>query len=273
MRPRCPCGAIHSTAVLLWAFAIALVVRLVHMNQPMRNDEVAMFLLWGSQSLGRVVSDYSFPNNHVFHTLLVWLTTGALGDAPWAIRLPTVVAGTLVVWATYAVARRLAGASAALFAAALTAGLPVLVLFSTNARGYMVIALAALVLLLLGDTLINENSPKRWILYAVVVGLGMYTVPTMLYPAGGVSLWILGGARTRAWRARGTADCAMARRGRRRSGIARSSGLLTNHRDVGARTVVAESLGHAADAATIHRGHAGIHAARARGLGVGTGAP
>ena len=71
----------------------------------MRYDEAWMFLNYGSASFASAASNYSLPNNHVFHTLLVWLTTHALGDAPWAIRLPTVVAGVFVVVATYFVAR------------------------------------------------------------------------------------------------------------------------------------------------------------------------
>jgi hypothetical protein len=172
-------------------FAFAIAVRLAVLDQPMRYDETWMYLTHASQSFATVIGDYSFPNNHVFHTLLVWLSTRALGNAPWVIRLPTLMAGTLIVPATYFVARRLATPRAGLFAAALAAGLPILILYATNARGYVIICLASLLLLLVGDWLLTNDAPAWWIAFAIIVAIGAFTVPIMLYSAGGVGLWML----------------------------------------------------------------------------------
>ena len=147
------------------------------------------------------MSDYTVPNNHVFHTVMVWATTRLFGSSPQAIRIPVLIAGVLTVSAVWLVARALAGRGAGLFAAAIAAALPPLILYSTNARGYMLVSLAAMLLVWLGDRLLDGESPRRWIAFVVIGALGMWCLPVMLYPLGAVSLWLLaeharrGGAR------------------------------------------------------------------------------
>lgn len=179
--------------------AIGVASRLAHLRQPMRHDEAYTFLQYASAPLSSALSDYTYPNNHLFHTLLVWLTTRLLGGSPGAIRLPAFVAGILILPAVYLLARRLADREASLTALALASAWPALVLYSTNARGYSIIALAFVGLLLLGERVIEEASPWTWLWIGVVIAVGAYTAPVMLYPAGSALMWI--GAET--WRRRG----------------------------------------------------------------------
>src|SRR5215203_4846783 len=128
-----------TAAVLL---AGALLIRLLYMRQPIRHDEAYTYLYFASQPLGSALSDYTVPNNHLFHTLLVKAVTSVLGGSLPAIRLPAFVAGLLVVPAVYLLTRRSSGdRAAALIAMAAAAVWPELVHYSTNARGYSFIAL------------------------------------------------------------------------------------------------------------------------------------
>jgi 4-amino-4-deoxy-L-arabinose transferase-like glycosyltransferase len=181
---------VHRAAVVLTLlFAVAL--RLYHLNQPMRYDEANTYLRYATRPLTVALTDYSFPNQHIFHSILVWATTRILGFAPWVIRLPALVFGVLLVPATYLTGRVLAGRRAALVAAALVAALPWLVLYSTNARGYTIVCLVFLVLILLADVLAAKDAPELWVPFALLIAVGTYTVPIMLFPAGVASLWIL----------------------------------------------------------------------------------
>jgi 4-amino-4-deoxy-L-arabinose transferase-like glycosyltransferase len=179
----------RSACVAILAYAIA--IRLLYLNQPMRPDESWTFLDFALQPLSGALSDYSRPNNHVFHTVLVWLSIRVLGYAPWVIRLPAFLAGVLMVPATYVATRALAGARPALLASALTAALPGLVLYSTNARGYSIVCLCYLILIPVANALADENSLGLWIAFAVLVTIGAFTVPVMLYPVGATGLWLL----------------------------------------------------------------------------------
>lgn len=55
---------------------IGFAIRLRFLFQPMRYDEAFTYVRYASKPLYRGLSDYSFPNNHIFHTLLVHISTG-----------------------------------------------------------------------------------------------------------------------------------------------------------------------------------------------------
>src|SRR5882762_9894840 len=63
-------------AVLL----IAIIVRILHLGQPMRVDEAWTYVHYASQPLTEALSDYKLPNNHVLHTLFVWICTQLFGN-------------------------------------------------------------------------------------------------------------------------------------------------------------------------------------------------
>ena len=179
----------HVVLALLVAGAAAL--RLLYLGQPMRNDEAYSYLYFALPSLRTAVSDYTLPNNHVFHTVLVWAATRLFGTSPEAIRLPVLIAGVLAVPSAWLAARSLADRRAGLFAAAAVAALPALALYSTNARGYMLIGLATLLLVWLGVRLLDAERLWQWAAIVIIGALGMWTAPVMLYPLGAVSLWLL----------------------------------------------------------------------------------
>jgi len=175
---------------LLCIVVIAFALRLRYLGQPMRYDESVTYLYFVKQTWSDALSLYTYPNNHLFHTLLAKLSVTAFGNAPWALRLPAFVAGMLVVAATYAVVRALYNPRAALYAMAVVASSGVLVLFSTNARGYSLVVLAFLLLVLLAVRLQRSARSGTWITFAIVGALGLWTIPVMLYPLGAVSVWI-----------------------------------------------------------------------------------
>ena len=175
-------------AVLLGVIAFAM--RLAHLRQTMRHDEAYTFLHYAKAPLATALSDYTYPNNHLFHTLLVGLSTRLLGTSPPAIRLPAFVAGMLTVPMVYVLARRFADRSTSLLAMALAAVWPALVLYSTNARGHAIVTLGFVVLLVVGDLAIDRESSWPWLVFALVIAIGVYTAPTMLYPAGAAMPWV-----------------------------------------------------------------------------------
>lgn len=156
----------------------------------MRYDESVTYLLFVRRSWYDALSLYTYPNNHLLHTLLAKASVSAFGDAPWAIRLPTFLAGILVIPATYAAARTLYGSRAAILAGAIVASSGALTLYSTNARGYSMIVLAFLLLALIGARLLRGGPSSLWVAFAVVAALGLWTVPTMMFPLGTMAVWL-----------------------------------------------------------------------------------
>jgi hypothetical protein len=166
-------------------------LRLQALNVPMRYDEATTFNNYASRPLYIALSDYRTPNNHLFHTLLVHISTAIFGTAPWAIRLPALVAGILVLPAIYLVARALWGRFAALGATVLAAASSTLIEYSANARGYTLIALFFLLLILIGLRLLDGGRPVGWVAITIVAILCVYTTPPGILAAGGAGVWLL----------------------------------------------------------------------------------
>lgn len=160
------------------------------LNQPMRYDESYTVVVFASRPLRYALSDYHLPNNHVFHTFLVHLAYSWLGSAPWMVRLPAFLAGMLSVPAVYLAASRLYNRPTAVLSAGLLASSGVLADYATNARGYTLIALFALLALALGAEVRARKNRFAWLLLIIVSALGFYTIPIMLYPFGLVFAWL-----------------------------------------------------------------------------------
>lgn len=180
---------------VLYAIVFILVLgfglRVHYLNRPMRFDEALTVMAYANRDLPSISADYSHPNNHILHTMLVHAVLKLVGNHPILVRLPALVAGMLLIPVTYRVARNMYGAQAALLATALVAASPPLVNYSVNARGYTLVALFAMILLGLAHQLKQQDHTGRWLLFAVVGALGFYTMPIMLYPMGIISLWLL----------------------------------------------------------------------------------
>jgi uncharacterized membrane protein len=166
-------------------------LRLHYLNQPMRYDESFTYLFYASKPLRFALSSYTTPNNHLLNTLLVHLSVRALGNHPWVIRLPVLVAGVATIPMTYAAARKLFDRNAGVLAAAFVASSSWLVEFSTNARGYAFVILAFVTLVALGFDLMEAPSWRPGVLFSVVTAIGFYAAPVMLWPFATVVAWML----------------------------------------------------------------------------------
>ncbi len=176
--------------ILTFIVLLAVFLRLVLINRGMEYDEAYTFSEFARHSFRQVITDYHVPNNHVFHTILVHLSYLVFGNHPWALRLPAFLAGIGLVVAVYALARQTVSNFTGWVAASGVAVLPVLVFYSVNARGYTLICLWSVLLLLLCDYVRKHRNPAAWALMVLVTGLGFFTIPIMLYPFGIAITWL-----------------------------------------------------------------------------------
>jgi hypothetical protein len=164
-------------------------VRIAYLFQPMRYDEAFTYVRYASKSLLIVLAYYT-PNNHVFHTLLVHFSTMLFGAEPWAIRLPALISGILMIPASYALGRMLYGRNAALLGAALVSVSSALIEFSANGRGYSLGALLFLLAACCASKTLDRDARGFWILFAASSCLALYTVPSMLYGVAALVVWL-----------------------------------------------------------------------------------
>ena len=169
--------------------AVGLADRAFFLLQPIRFDEAVGYLDYASKPLYLLLSVYTEPENHVFETVLVHFSTGIFGNHLWSLRLPALIAGILMVPLTYLACRQLCGRLPAIVAASLVAASPVLIEYSTDARGYTILICCFLMLILAGALVLRKTDPILLLLAAVAAAIGFYTIPIMLLPAGAVLVW------------------------------------------------------------------------------------
>ncbi len=188
---------------------MGLILRVLEINKSIAYDEAYTFIHFASRDLKYMLADYSAPNNHIFHTILMGIAYRLLGGEAWVIRLPAFAAGTLMVPAMFLTARRFFSAPQALAAAGIIAVLPVFINYSVNGRGYTLLILFALLLANFAGALVAPLSPitsretnrghrqaetyskPALAAFAITSVLGFYTIPIFVYPWTGVALWVI----------------------------------------------------------------------------------
>lgn len=191
--PQAAAGASHGRfrwwlLVLLFAGIVlvpGLLLRLRFLNGPANYDEAYSLLNYAQRPWYEAVSDYSSPNNHLLNSLLMHVCYRIWGQQEWAMRLPVLAAGVALIAAVYLWGRSWWDERGALLAAGLVACAPMLVTYSTEARGYILVAIAVVTM----DGVLGLARPGRtplaWFAAWVSMVLGFWAMPTMLYAALG----------------------------------------------------------------------------------------
>ena len=177
--------------ILFGIIALGTFFRYAYLWRPMGHDEAYTFMAFASRGLLFSITDYHLPNNHVFHTILVNLAFQLFGDSPAIIRLPAFLAGILIIPATYLVGKQFFGINIALVSASIVASLPVLIDYSTTARGYTILTFFTLIIVALALYVKDHKNLLAWGFLVIISSLGLYTNPTMIYPIGMVLTWLL----------------------------------------------------------------------------------
>lgn len=156
-------------------------LRLANLDNAMAYDEAYTYLNFARRPWYEAIGDYNSTNNHLLNTLLVHISTRIFGPEEWAIRLPVFVVGCGLVLAVFVWVRDWLGSAAGLAASALTAVSPMLVIYSVDARGYMYVALATVVLDATLARIRNASSPRRWLVAFAAMVFGLCAMPIMVY--------------------------------------------------------------------------------------------
>jgi len=186
--PEDPAGRAYWFAVALITIS-GLIIRLANINRFMLYDESYTAAVFAT-SLRTALTDYHLPNNHVLHTVLVVLSTQLFGLAPWAVRLPTLTFGVLLIPAVYIFGARFYDRATGLLAAILVSLAPTLISSSWDARGYGLLTFLTLAALSLAHYLRTHRNLLGWELLALLCALGFFTVPVMFFPFGIIFAWL-----------------------------------------------------------------------------------
>lgn len=143
-------------------------------SKSLWGDEWAsLFLSGGSffETIFRTVGDVHPP----FYFLLLRGVTALFGDAEWVIRLPSIAAGVLTVYAVWRVGLELLDRRAAALAALAVSVSPFFLQASNEVRGYSLVAALSWTALWLGLRALKRGTRGAWALYAAAALLSVYT--------------------------------------------------------------------------------------------------
>ena len=189
---------------VLGLVALGAALRLAGIDQSLFGDENSTFTVATSAgSPGDVIHLIRADDQVVELTpplsfILSW-ASAKIGDPTIWLRLPSLLAGILLIPAVYAVGRRTVGRSAALAAAALATLSPFLIFYSQEARSYLPAAFAVLVTTLLLLVALERRTWGWWAGYVAATIACLYLSYTTALPLGVQFGWVLWAHRD-AWR-------------------------------------------------------------------------
>ncbi len=135
------------------------------------------------------------------HHVVLWLTVKALGDGEGAVRLPSLIAGTLVVPALYLLGRELYDRRTGLVAAAFGMASPLLIWYAQESRMYAFVTLFGLLALLTQLRVFRNPSMLNWAAYILATAALLWSHYFGLLLIGVQQLiWV--GMLVYTWRAR-----------------------------------------------------------------------
>ncbi|HMZ49138.1 MAG TPA: glycosyltransferase family 39 protein, partial [Flavobacteriales bacterium] len=112
--------------------AAGLVLRLARLGDGITYDEAFTASFYASRTTGFLLSDYSWPGNHLLFTLLVKLTMQLFGTHLWSLRLPALLAGVCVLPLFYLFVRQMFNRYVAVLALSFVAASGALIEYSAS---------------------------------------------------------------------------------------------------------------------------------------------
>ena len=182
------------TEALLAATAIGtgVVVAALQLDGVFSVDETETLMEVVNQPLAVAASWYNTPNNHVFHTILVWVAHQLGGLNRIVVRLPAFLSFCLLLPMLWRFVRDEYGPGAAVFATTFVSVSPHVISYATAARGYTLQFLLFATALVCGQRLVQRPGEKRWwAAWAGALALGLFTIPLMAFPVAVTATWML----------------------------------------------------------------------------------
>jgi hypothetical protein len=150
--------------VLLAVTAVGAALRFV-VPRGIWLDE-AISVHQANLSLHDMFENLQYGDRHPpLHHLVLWLTVKVFGDSELAVRLPSLVAGTLVIPALFLLGRELYDRRTGLVAAAFGAASPLLIWYAQEARMYAFVTLFGLLALWTQLRVIRKPTMGAWAAY------------------------------------------------------------------------------------------------------------
>jgi len=187
-------GTPRTAWTLAALLAVALALRLRHLDLGISYDEIDTLVHYARKPLGVIVTSFDSQNQHLLYSVLARFACQVFGDDAVGVRIPAVLLGVASIWAAYRFALLVTDRREALFAAALLTVSYHHVWFSQNARGYSGLLLFALLGSEVFLRMLSEREPRGFklpLLYGTWMALAtlIHATAVIVVAAQGV-IWL-----------------------------------------------------------------------------------
>ncbi|WP_309641979.1 hypothetical protein [Flavobacterium sp.] len=160
---------------------------------PVSFDESCTFLLFTNKGLLETITHYPAPNNHVLFSILTHLTNGIPNISNlMRIRIPAIGIHLLTLISLYRFVATFFNRNLAVVVVCVSSLLFLNIYYSYMARGYGLINLCFVNCLYYSFKICNAiETRKSLILFGLFSVVGMYTIPTFIYPIVTLSVFII----------------------------------------------------------------------------------
>lgn len=177
---------------LLVTFTIYFLYTLYHVYTFLPFvDEVSTFLDYTSKGFAKSISTYEEPNNHVFFSILTNLTYHFPFDSLINLRIINVIIGIVCFWVSYSILRKHFTVITSLIAHTGFVFSFFYTYYSVFARGYMLLILFVVLSFYYIEKILHQISFRRSAMFVVITSLGFLTIPTYLYFAFSLFIYLL----------------------------------------------------------------------------------
>jgi uncharacterized membrane protein len=125
-----------------------------------------------AEMLGRLAANDVHPPLH--HAVL-WATVRLLGTSELAVRVPSIIAGTVLIPILYGAGRDLYDRRVGLVAAALGTVAPIAIWYSQEARMYAIFMVLSLIAVWAQVCMLRNGGPGSWAVYSVATAAMIWT--------------------------------------------------------------------------------------------------
>ncbi len=171
--------------------AVGLAFRLPLMGDSLFGDELSTFFVVDHDFRG-MLAQVAGPQEWTppLYFAIAWIFS-KLGPDPWLLRLPSLLAGVATIPLVFVFGSKTVGKRAGMVAAALVALSPLMIFYSTEARGYALLAFLVLCSTILLLTALERGNAWWWALYGALLAAAMYTHYTAIFILAGQTIWAL----------------------------------------------------------------------------------
>jgi len=173
----------RTTSIILLS-GILLIRAFYLLSYPLGEDELNSYHLFASKGILYVSSYYPIPNNHVLYNTICYLANKVNHNFYWASRTPAFFISLIGTFTTYLLLLRFTNFTVAAFAIFLFCLSPYGLEYSFVGRGYFLLFCFVSLGFFSTIGLATSQCKNRlyWFVLAASSILGIYTVPTYLYP-------------------------------------------------------------------------------------------